>query len=103
MFIITDASNFDLINIITPINVGKLQELLVEADYDKEQTNYQVKGFQQGFDLHYKGPDPHRDLSHNLTLHVGDKTTLWTKVMKEVKQKRYAGPFSKLPLNKYVQ
>ena len=98
----SDVSNFDLINIITLVNEVKLQELLIEANYDKKQTDYLVKGFSQGFDLEYWGPDPHRDLSQNLTLHVGDKTMLWTKVMKEVKQNRYAEPFSKIPLNKYV-
>ena len=30
----------------------------------------------------------------NLKLTVGNETILWNKVMKEVKAKRYAGPFT---------
>ena len=34
---------------------------------------------------------------------IGDKVTLWNKVMKEVKLKRYAGPFEEIPFEYYVQ
>ena len=34
---------------------------------------------------------------------VGTKTELWNKVMKEVKEKRYAGPFDKIPFENYIQ
>ena len=39
----------------------------------------------------------------NLKLTVGDETILWNKVMKEVKEKRYAGPYKKPPFKSYIQ
>ena len=34
---------------------------------------------------------------------IGSKTELWNKVMKEVKLKRYTGPFNKIPYECYIQ
>ena len=34
---------------------------------------------------------------------VGNKTVLWNKVMKEVKLKRYAGPYEEIPYEYYIQ
>ena len=34
---------------------------------------------------------------------VGRKTELWNKLIREVQQKRVAGPFSKVPFNNYIQ
>ena len=43
--------------------------------------------------------------SQNLKLNgIGDEVDLWNKVMKEVKLKRYAGPFEKIPFEEhYIQ
>ena len=41
--------------------------------------------------------------ARNLKLNVGSKTELWNKVMKEVKEKRYAGPYHKIPFEYYIQ
>ena len=41
--------------------------------------------------------------SPNLTLHVGSELELWNKVMKEVKLKRFAGPYEKIPFDTYIQ
>ena len=42
--------------------------------------------------------------SPNLKLEgVGDELTLWNKVMKEVKLKRYAGPFEQIPFKHFIQ
>ena len=41
--------------------------------------------------------------SRNLRLTVGSQVELWNKVMKEVKAKRYAGPFTKIPFDNYIQ
>ena len=34
---------------------------------------------------------------------VGDPVTLWNKVIKEVKEKRYASPFKTIPFENYIQ
>ena len=42
--------------------------------------------------------------SRNLKFTIGNKTELWNKVMNEVKEKRYAGPFANIPYqNNYIQ
>ena len=44
-----------------------------------------------------------RKTAPNLKLRVGSKLELWNKVMKEVKAKRYAGPFKKVPFQNFIQ
>ena len=39
----------------------------------------------------------------NLPLTVGDHIDLWNKVTKEVKLKRFAGPFKKPPYDNFIQ
>ena len=39
----------------------------------------------------------------NLKFTIGDKQELWSKVMKEVNAKRYAGPFSEIPFEYFIQ
>ena len=41
--------------------------------------------------------------ARNLPLSVGNKFDLWNKVMKEVKDKRYAGPYEKVPFKYFIQ
>ena len=94
---------FDLENVVTPVNAEKLSELLHQSGYDKMKTLFLVDGFKNGFDIGYEGPKQIRMESPNLPLRVGSPTELWNKVMKEVKLKRYAGPFKQLPFNYYIQ
>ena len=99
--------NFDLDNIVTPVNVDRFQQLMIEssfADQHPEKFLYLVDGFRNGFSLKYKGPCENiRRTSRNLRLTVGNKTDLWNKVMKEVKLKRYAGPFADPPYDNFIQ
>ena len=44
-----------------------------------------------------------RMTSANLKFRVGNPTILWNKIMKEVKLKRYAGPFSEVPYQYFIQ
>ena len=88
---------------ISPVNADQLEKLLNESNYDKEKTRYLVDGFKHGFDLGYRGPKLVQQKSNNLKFSIGDKTELWNKVMKEVKEKRYAGPFSEIPFDHYIQ
>ena len=41
--------------------------------------------------------------ARNLPLRCGSKVTLWNKMMKEVQQKRFAGPFINPPFHQYIQ
>ena len=102
--LVKEASNLDLENIVTPVKADTLEKLLKEAGYDKEKSEYLVKGFKEGFDLNYQGPLANcRREAPNLKLRIGSKTELWNKVMNEVELGRYAGPFENPPFDHYVQ
>ena len=96
--------NYDLETIVTPVNADILEEMLIDTEYDEEQTRKIVNGFRFGFPLGYEGQKTDiRRRSPNLKLRIGDKIDLWNKVMKEVKCKRYAGPFKEIPFRDYIQ
>ena len=97
------CSNFDLENIITPVKVGKLVEYLVQTNYPYKKTQFLQHGFEQGFDIGYKGPEKCCSKLNNLPFTVGDKVELWNKLMKEVKLGRVAGPFEEIPFEHYIQ
>ena len=94
--------NFDLKNIITPIKVDVFEKLLKESGYDPGKTRFLVEGFRSGFLLEYAGPTDRQDEAKNIPLRVGSQTDLWNKIMKEVKLKRYAGPFKRPPYTSYI-
>ena len=95
--------NFDLENIITPVNVQVFEQLLTQAQYDPSEINYLVNGFTNGFSIEYKGDRNVRKLSPNLQLRVGSPIELWNKVMTEVQLGRYAGPFESPPYEHFIQ
>ena len=109
MFVIIDREipeyfeNFNLRDIHTPINADRLEELLNECNYDGEKTNYLVQGFKEGFDLGYRGRPDVQLTAPNLKFTIGNKTILWNKMMNEVKEQRYAGPFEEIPFEFYIQ
>ena len=80
-----------------------LERLLNESQYPREKTEFLVRGFKEGFTLGYQGPCRRNDTSENIPLSVGTKTDLWNHIMKEVKERRFAGPFKRLPFKYYVQ
>ena len=88
---------------VTPVNVGQLRNLLVESGYDCNKTQFLVDGFTQGFDLGYRGPQEVKIEARNLKFTIGSKTEMWNKIMKEVENKRYAGPFNSIPFDHYIQ
>ena len=96
-------SNYDLCNIVTPVRADVLDEMLTETGYDREKTEFLVKLFKQGFNIGYTGRRDIKQMAPNLKLTVGTKIDLWNKVMKEVKELRYAGPFSEIPFENYLQ
>ena len=96
--------NFDLETIKTPVNIGVFSKLLEQSSYDENESKFLIQGFTKGFSIGYNGPKDVKITSPNLKFReVGDTTTLWNKVMKEVKEKRYVGPFEEIPFDSYIQ
>ena len=86
------------------MNIEEFHNLLVASKYDQEETEFLIEGFTNGFSIGYEGPADVKITSPNLKFReVGNDIILWNKVMKEVKEKRYAGPFSKIPFDNYIQ
>ena len=76
-----EAVNQDLTKIITPMDADKLNDLLIQSKYDKQKRKFLVKGFQEGFSLHYNGPlKGIQRKAPNLKIRVGSKLELWNKV-----------------------
>ena len=93
----------DLENIETAVKPDVLEQLLVETNYDKRETQFVIQGFRKGFDLEYAGPQIRQSTSRNMPFTVGNKIVLWNKLMKEVKCCRVAGPFKKVPFDNFIQ
>ena len=98
-----EAKNLDLQNIVTPVKTKVYERLLKESGYDAGKTKYLVEGFTHGFSLGYEGPAKVKRKAPNLKFRIGSPTELWNKIMVEVKAKRYAGPFKKIPYRYYIQ
>ena len=90
---------------MTPINAERLKDLLVKSGYNHKETKFLVQGFTKGFDIGYSGLQQRQHKSRNIPFRcgVGDKYELWEKIMKEVKLKRFAGPFEEIPFKNYIQ
>ena len=96
--------NYDLDEIITPVKVNSFKKLLVLSGYDKNKIAKLIKNFTEGFPIGYEGQrDGIQRKAPNLKLRVGNEIDLWNKVMKEVKLRRYAGPFKEVPFKDYIQ
>ena len=96
-------SNYDLENLVTPVDADVFEQLLRETNYNKEEIEFVINGFRNGFNIEYQGPTIRQSRSRNIPFTVGDKTILWTKLMKEVKLKRVAGPFDEIPFDNFIQ
>ena len=97
--------NFDLENVISPVKVEVLQQLLRETNYNNKEIEFLVDGFTNGFDIGYRGDMNVKRRSPNLKLRVGSQVVPWNKIMKEVGLGRYAGPFAEdaIPFKYYIQ
>ena len=89
--------------IVTPVDVGAFEKLLNHHKYDKGETKFLIDGFKFGFEIRYWGPRGQRRNAPNLKLECGSRQELWEKIMKEVKLKRFAGPFKEPPFENYIQ
>ena len=56
-------TNLNLTEIETPVNPELLIEKLIEADFDPNEVAFLKKGFQEGFDIGYNGPENRTSLS----------------------------------------
>ena len=86
-----------------PVNYVVFNALLLQAGYPDDKRRFLISSFKDGFDLGYRGPENVRIKSHNLHLEVGSQKELWNKVMAEVKERRYAGPYREVPFKYYIQ
>ena len=98
-------SNYEWDRITTPIDTERLDHWLKETQFDERRSARLICGFREGFDIGYRGPSDRCDHAKNIPFSVGDKTEMWNKIMKEVKDLRYAGPYElgDLPFENYVQ
>ena len=112
MFFLTDVYysadldrivNHDLNTIVTPLDVGKFAHYLRVSEYDQTESEFLIDGFTNGFDIGYKGPEVRHSRSHNIPFTVGDKFDMWDKIMKEVKAKRFVGPYEEIPYENFIQ
>ena len=62
-----------------------------------------VDGFTKGFPLYYEGDQDRQVRTPNLSLRCGSKLDLRNKMIREVQLRRFAGPFTEIPLESYVQ
>ena len=90
---------------MTPVKVEVLERLLQDTNYDEEKSRFLVNGFKNGFDIGYREPENRRDTSKNIPFRdgVGSPKELWDKIMDEVELGRYAGPFTEIPFENYIQ
>ena len=107
MFMFTEPvlmfKNYNLTDVVTPINHVTFGKLLREANYDDEATQFIENGLKFGFRLQYNGAKNVQVKAPNLKLNVGSKTELWNKVMNEVSLGRYAGPYEEPPFENFIQ
>ena len=96
-------TNLDLRNVHTPVKVAELATLYKETHFDTKKSEQLINGFTSGFDLGYRGDENVKIRSPNLKFTVGSKFDLWSKIMKEVSEKRLAGPFYDIPYESYIQ
>ena len=100
---VLNFSNFDLENVVTPVNIPVYEELLCRSKFNQRKAEKLIKGFKYGFSLGVDVRIKVKRFAPNLKLRVGDPVVLWNKVMKEVREKCYAGPFTSPPFEYFMQ
>ena len=89
--------------IVTPINVDRLKYYMKLTHFDEVKSRALLKGFTEGFDIGYREPSDRRDFAANIPITVGSEEELWQKIMKEVKARRFSGPFRAPPYDSFIQ
>ena len=98
-----DCYNFDLDSVVTPLNVELFGKLLKETNYCERETEFLIEGFTNGFDIGYRGVHERQSYVENIPITVGSTQELRAKIMKEVREKRYAGPYTGIPFKNFIQ
>ena len=93
----------DLNEIITPVNVDIFEQLLKQTNYDSLEMEFVINGFRYGFPLGYERSEIRQTQAKILRFRCGSEKVLWDKMMKEVKLRRFPGPFTEIPFNNYIQ
>ena len=87
--------------------MDRFERLLVESQYHEQETRFLMQGFRHGFSIGYEGPRDVVRTSKNIPIKtgVGSQVEMWNKIMKEVKLKRFVGPFRKdqFPFKFFIQ
>ena len=78
-------------------------KLLRNAKYNETEIQFIQQGFTSGFEIWYEGPTNRQQKARNLPLKSGSKTQLWNKMIKEVNLERFAGPFTRIAYDTYIQ
>ena len=60
--------NFDLENIVSPVDYNKLEQMLRESGYNNDKTMYLVEGFKNGFSIGYSGSELVKRTAPNLKI-----------------------------------
>ena len=96
------CENYDLTNVITPLDVDTYESFLNETGFDKEKSRYLVDGFRNGFSLEFEGNRNVKRLANNLCFRIGTPHEMWDKIMNEVESGRHAGPYEEPPFENYA-
>ena len=56
---VNTAHNYDLNNLVTPLDVDKFDQLLQESNYDERESSFLIDGFRNGFDICHGTALPH--------------------------------------------
>ena len=88
---------------MTPIKVDIYADYLMATKFLRNKAKFLIEGFKKGFDIGYRGSQKRRELSNNIPIKVGSHDDMWSKLMKEVKLGRHAGPFTDIPYQYYMQ
>ena len=92
--------NYDLDNMHTIVRDDVFTRLLTEANYDPKEIEFISNGFSKGC---YRGPQQRQQRASNMPFRCGSKIQLWNKMIKEVNLKRFAGPFTSIPCDYFIQ
>ena len=95
--------NFDLENIITPVNWEVLRDMLHEVVCDSGEIKFLVDGFSKGFEIGYEGPQERQQYAKNLPIKCGSAIQHRNKMVKDVNLRRFAGPYEEIPFDNFVQ
>ena len=87
-------SNYDLNEIATPVNADVFEQLLIQAGYPSDKTEFLIQGFRLGFNMHYQGDQDVYMTVNNLPLRYGDRFNLWSRSSRRF---NLAGVLDRLP------